>query len=129
MPFLTIICDYCFPKPRLLDLDVDCTDVYGRRDVDADGRGGAPPSADKKDEGAGRLPTRRCTVFVATAPLAAAQPVSVLSAAVSSRGRISKDKEDAVALSSLLDEARGIPAGSRLDDHADVKQRSYFKNI
>ncbi|KAL9183775.1 hypothetical protein ACHAXT_004631 [Thalassiosira profunda] len=110
--------DVCVPTHDRLPLDPYHRTAFAvfSSDVDADGRGGAPPSADTKDEGAGRLPTRRCTVFVATAPLAETQPVSVLSAAVSSRGRISKDKEDAAALSSLLDEARGIPAGSRLED-------------
>jgi len=50
---------------RTLELDVDCTDAYGRREINADGRGGVPPSSSgkkKKDEDATRLPIKRCTV-------------------------------------------------------------------
>jgi hypothetical protein len=105
--------------PRTLQLDVDCTDVYGRLEIDADGRGGAPPSSSgkkKKDEDATRLPMKRCTVYVSTSLLASSQPVSVLSAALSSRGRISRDKDDAGRIAGMLDEVRGIEAGSRLAD-------------
>ena len=105
--------------PRTLDLVVDCTDVYGRREIDADGRGGAPPSSSekkKKDDNATRLPTKRCTVYVSTSLLASSQPVSVLSAALSSRERISRDKEDTTKISGILDEVRGIEAGNRLAD-------------
>ena len=70
--------------PRILDLDVDCTDVYGRREVDADGKGGVPPTTGKKKDADTKLPTKRCTVFVSTSLLSSSQPVSVLSAALSS---------------------------------------------
>lgn len=105
--------------PPTLELDVDCTDVYGRREIDADGRGDAPPSSSekkKKDEDATRLPTKRCTVYVSTSLLASMQPVSVLSVALSSRERISRDKDDTGKISGILDEVRGIEAGSRLAD-------------
>ena len=108
--------------PNWLDLDIDCTDVYGRRDIDADGRGGAPPSffsggkKKKMDEDAIRLPTKRCTVHVSTSLLASSQPVSVLSAALSSRERIPRDREDTATIARVLDEVRGIEAGSRLAD-------------
>jgi hypothetical protein len=59
---------------------------------------------------------KRCTVHVSTSLLASSQPVSVLSAALSSRGRISRDKDDAGRISGMLDEVRGIEAGSRLAD-------------
>ena len=109
--------------PRVLDLDVDCTDVYGRREEDADGKGGAPPAPlgkkknKKKDvDDTPRLPTKRCTVYVSTSLLSSSQPVSVLSAAVSSRKRISQDREDASTIAGIYDEVRGIEAGSRLSD-------------
>lgn len=101
-------------RPRFLDLEVDCTDIYGRRELDADGKGGAPPKKKKDDDS--RLPSKRCKVFVSTALISSSQSVSVLSAAVSSRERISGDKEDAKAISRALDEARGIEAGNRLSD-------------
>ena len=101
--------------PRVLDLEVDCTDVYGRREVDADGKGSAPPSSGKK-KGADntKLPMKRCMVYVSTSLLASSQPVSVLSAALSSRERISQDKVVAGTIARLLDETRGIEAGNRL---------------
>jgi len=102
--------------PRILDLDVDCTDVYGRREVDSDGRGAAPPASGKKKDADAKLPGKRCTAFVSTSLLASSQPVSVLSAAISSRGRISRDKEDATVLAGILDEVREIRGGSRLAD-------------
>ncbi|KAL7537510.1 hypothetical protein ACHAXR_007863 [Thalassiosira sp. AJA248-18] len=110
--------------PRILDLDVDCTDVYGRREVDADGKGGAPPSSSSSSSGKKKdavvvdtkLPTKRCTVFVSTSLLSPSQPVSVLSAALSSRERISQDKEDVTTISGILDEVREIGEGSRLND-------------
>jgi hypothetical protein len=51
------------------------------------------------DEVATRLPIKRCTVYVSTMLLLSSQPVSVLSAALSSRGRISRDKDDAGRIS------------------------------
>ncbi|KAL7469200.1 hypothetical protein ACHAXS_009457 [Conticribra weissflogii] len=106
--------------PGVLHLDVDCTDVYGRRQVDADGKGGAPPLTDEQKASKKQpdlsLPTRRCTVFVSTASLAPSQPVSVLSAAVSSRARIARDRDSVSTIALTLDEVRGIKAGNRLDD-------------
>lgn len=100
--------------PRVLDLEVDCTDIYGRREVDADGRGSAPPSSGKKKGADTKLPTKRCSVYVSTSLLASSQPVSVLSAALSSRERISQDKDCAVTIARLLDETRGIEDSNRL---------------
>ncbi len=58
---------------------------------------------------------KRCTVYVSTSLLASSQPVSVLSAALSSRLRISRDKDDAGRIAGMLDEVlRGIEAGSQL---------------
>ncbi|KAL3801018.1 hypothetical protein HJC23_002311 [Cyclotella cryptica] len=98
--------------PRFLELEVDCTDVYGRRDVDADGRGGAPPGKGKS----GGLPPKSCRVMVNTGSLTSQQPVSVLSAAVSSRERIKRDRASVTTLASTLDEVREITRGNRLAD-------------
>ena len=101
--------------PRVLDLDVDATDIYGRSEIDNDGKGGAPPTVGKKKE-VDKLPSKRCTVYISTSLLSPSQPVSVLSAAVSSRKRISQDKQDAATIAGIYDEIRGIEAGSRLND-------------
>jgi len=117
--------------PKVLDLDVDCTDAYGRVDIDHDGRGAAPPvSSDDGVEGgdgagvdgekstpaAPTLPSRRCTVFVSTQPLSSSQPVVVLSAAVSSNARIGRDGKAAIKIARSLDTKKNIPKGSKLDD-------------
>ena len=50
---------------RTLEHDVDCTNAYGRREINANGRGSVPPSSSgkkKKDEDATRLPIKRCRV-------------------------------------------------------------------
>lgn len=108
--------------PRVLDLVVDCTDVYGRREMDADGKGGAPPpppsvaGEPKAKQVETKLPTKQCAVFLSTATLSSSQPVSVLSAAVSSRERISRDKEAATTIATILDRVREISQGNRLVD-------------
>jgi len=106
--------------PRVVEMDVNCTDIYGRSEIDQDGKGSEPPfppgKKRKKDEEAPKLPTKRCTVYVSTLPLSSSQPVSVLSAAVSSRKRIAQDKLDASAIAGIYDELRGIEAGCRLSD-------------
>jgi hypothetical protein len=95
--------------PDTLELEVECSDPYGRADIDADGKGSAP--ADDKEV----VPTRKSTVLVLTqTPLY--QPVQVLSAAVSSRERIGRDKEAAIMLARALDVSRSIPKENRLDD-------------
>ncbi len=121
--------------PKVLELDVDCTDPYGRYEIDADGRGGNMPLdestnvgnvSDLKQDGAGgpsitgannnpkavstKLPLKRVTVFVATTPPVQNQQTVVLSAAVSSTKRILKDCRVAVIISKRLDAARGIPS-------------------
>lgn len=84
--------------------------------MDADGKGAAPPSAGKKKDADTKLPSKRCTVYVSTSLLSSSQPVSVLSAAVSSRERIIQDKEDASSITGILDERREIESGRRLAD-------------
>ena len=96
--------------PRLLELEVDCTDAYGRKEVDADGMGGAPLG--KKAP----LTPKSCRVNVSTVSLATNQPVSVLSAAVSSRGRIAKDRQCVGEVAKILDEVREVARENRLAD-------------
>jgi len=59
---------------------------------------------------------KRCTVYVSTSLLASSHPVSVLLAALSSRLRISCNKDDAGRIAGMLDEVRRIEEGSRLAD-------------
>ena len=105
-------------SPSILELDVECTDPYGRYDVDVDGKGGGPSKAEgggPEDE-PGKLPVRRATVFVATVSLADEQPVLVLSAAVSSATRIGRDGAAAITIARAFDVAAAIPRGMRLDE-------------
>ena len=99
--------------PRHLELEVDCTDVYGRKEVDHDNFGGAPPG---KKEADSRLPSKVCRVMVATSSLAPTQHVSVLTAAVSTRGRIQNDRSTATQIAQGLDNLREISQGHRLTD-------------
>ena len=99
--------------PRTLDLEVDCTDIYGRKEVDYDGFGGAPPG---KKEADGKLTPKVCRVKVATSSLAPTQHVSVLTAAVSTRGRIQSDRATATQIAERLDTLRVISHGNRLVD-------------
>lgn len=146
--------------PKVLELDVDCTDAYGRYEIDADGRGSStaldetPKSEniaiDGKDTNSEngvsssannnnpktistKLPLKRVTVFVETAPPVQSQQTVVLSAAVSSTKRIFKDCNVALLISKRLDVARGIPSElscqtvlmnlfpSLIDDDGNVK--------
>eukprot|EP00587_Corethron_hystrix_P001739 CAMPEP_0113300092 /NCGR_PEP_ID=MMETSP0010_2-20120614/1862_1 /TAXON_ID=216773 ORGANISM="Corethron hystrix, Strain 308" /NCGR_SAMPLE_ID=MMETSP0010_2 /ASSEMBLY_ACC=CAM_ASM_000155 /LENGTH=771 /DNA_ID=CAMNT_0000153451 /DNA_START=305 /DNA_END=2617 /DNA_ORIENTATION=+ /assembly_acc=CAM_ASM_000155 len=89
-----------------LELDVDCSDSFGRTEVDADGRGGAPP-----DNSA--VPTRRCTVLVGAER--SIVPI-VLSAAVSVAARVQKDLSSARVIGKFLDASGNMPTGLRLED-------------
>jgi hypothetical protein len=91
--------------PRELDLDVECSDPYGRVDVDEDGKGAGG--------GSRTVPLRNCVVVVSTAPHH--QPITVLSAAVSSVERMPRDKGAAAVLARALDVSRSIPTDCRLD--------------
>lgn len=95
--------------PVSLELEVDCTDAYGRKEVDADGYGAAPT---KKTE----TIRQSCRLSVSTVSVATSQPVAVLSAAVSSRRRVERDRSTVVELARGLDEVREITRGNRLDD-------------
>jgi len=91
--------------PKELDLDVDCSDPFGRLEVDEDGKGGG--------DGSRTVPHLKCIVVVSTSP--PRQQVTVLSAAVSSLERIPRDKDAAVMLARALDVSRSIPSEHRLD--------------
>ena len=93
--------------PRALELIVECSDAYGRLEVDADGKGGEP-------EERGGVPPRKASVWVSTRPL---NPiVQVLSAASSSTTRIKEDQITALRLAKAYDKRRDVPAECRLEN-------------
>lgn len=94
----------------MIPLDVECSDPYGRLDVDADGKGGAP------EDGVG-VTSRKSTVWVHTQYKA--PPVQVLSAGISSKERLGRDKEAAIMMARALDVAKDIPPEYRLDEVLD----------
>lgn len=114
--------------PKILELDVDCSDAYGRYDIDADGHGGTTPVQDGitpiSEGGNGgngvddakpvlantKVPLKRVTVFVGTSPPVQHQQTVVLSAAVSSTKRIPKDCRVAFTIANRLDIARNVPS-------------------
>ncbi|KAL3906263.1 MAG: hypothetical protein SGILL_009342 [Bacillariaceae sp.] len=92
--------------PKTLEMVVECSDAYGRSEVDADGKGGEP------DEQGG-VPSRKASVWISTRPI---NPhVQVLSAALSSKLRIEQDQQSAYKLAKAYDARRGVPAESRLE--------------
>ena len=97
--------------PKTLPLEVECSDAYGRTEIDADGKGGG-----KGEEGS--VPPRKATVWVSTLVTPASQltpNVAVLSAAVSSKVHIPKDMKAARILAKAYDIRRNIPPESRLE--------------
>ena len=114
--------------PKVIELSVECSDPYGRYDIDADGKGGAPvPKAGSADEVVGidsigdagaqapRIPIRRVSVFVSSSSPLESQTSTVLSAAVSSLTRIEDDKQAAITIARKLDEMKDIPQEARLE--------------
>lgn len=92
--------------PKSLELIVECSDPYGRLEIDADGKGGAP-----EEEGA--VPPRKASVWVSTVPVT--PNVVVLSAAVSSKRRMAQDYESAFTLAKAHDVRRNISQDCRLE--------------
>eukprot|EP00546_Thalassionema_frauenfeldii_P009158 CAMPEP_0178918698 /NCGR_PEP_ID=MMETSP0786-20121207/13968_1 /TAXON_ID=186022 /ORGANISM="Thalassionema frauenfeldii, Strain CCMP 1798" /LENGTH=700 /DNA_ID=CAMNT_0020592431 /DNA_START=90 /DNA_END=2192 /DNA_ORIENTATION=+ len=88
---------------KVLEFDVECSDPYGRLEVE--------------DESGGTVPHRKASIFIATGNLP--QKVVVLSAAVSSKDRIAKDKEAACLMARALDLMNKIPNDCRLDNLID----------
>lgn len=82
------------------DLEVDCTDPYGRFEYDADGRGGPPTDGIA-------VPLKKSIVAIQKIPRKA--PITVLSAAVSVSTRHAQDAQSAQMLAMQWDEIRQIP--------------------
>lgn len=89
---------------KVLELEVECSDPYGRAEAE-------------DDEAGGTIPQRKATIYLSTDDMQ--QKVVVLSAAVSSKQRIPKDKDAALLIARALDVRRKIPRESRLDDVLD----------
>jgi hypothetical protein len=81
-------------------LQVDCTDPYGRLEIDADGRGGAP------SDGLA-VPAKKARVYVQK--LLRTTSTAVLSAALSATARHESDAASAQQLAERLDAQRTIP--------------------
>lgn len=95
--------------PKEIEWAVSCADAYGRLDVDGDGKGG-------EGGGGGPLPlVRMAHVLISTQPVGT-PPIQVLSAALSTTSRISRDKQSALMLARALDVSRNIPVEHRLDE-------------
>ena len=92
--------------PKTLELIVECSDAYGRLEVDADGKGGEP-------EERGGVPPRKASVWISTRPLS--PKVQVLSATLSSTQRIKEDQKAALKLAQAYDNRRDIPSDCRLE--------------
>lgn len=126
--------------PNVIEMTVDCSDPYLRYDVDADGKGGEPAAPNAIVEGKGvvigsesvvestdadahitqnaenaRIPVRHVSVFVSTTSPLKSQSTTVLSAAVSSLGRIAGDMDAAINICRKMDIAKDIPIETRLD--------------
>jgi len=93
--------------PKTLELIVECSDAYGRLEVDADGKGGEP-------EERGGVPSRKASVWISTRSLS--PNVQVLSAALSSTHRIKEDQITALNLAKAYDNRRDISPECRLEN-------------
>lgn len=91
-------------------LDVECRDAYGRADYDHDGKGGAPPDGLA-------VPPRKEVVIVSTQ--GPRLDVKTLSASLSTKERIPRDREAATTIARALDTAWKIPEAHRLDKLLD----------
>lgn len=94
--------------PKLLPLEVECSDAYGRTEFDADGKGGV-------GEVEGGVPPLKVTIYVSTVASQLTPHVAVLSAAVSSKVHIAKDRKAAHTLAKAYDIRRNIPEETRFE--------------
>ncbi len=129
--------------PKVIELSVDCSDPYGRYDIDADGKGKAPVSSSNSASGGGsgaggdagggggmdatiggggggedqtpRILIQRVSVFVSSTSPLESQTATVLSAAVSSLTRIQDDQQSVLRIANRLDEWKGVPREARLE--------------
>ena len=88
-----------YNNKTVVEMDVECSDHYGRLEYDADGRGGAPSDGRS-------VPIRKAVVTVQK--LVAPPKTVTLSAALSSTRRTENDKEAAITMAQALDERKGI---------------------
>ena len=127
----------------ILEMDLDCSDPFGRVEIDADGKGSAPasdgesqlrPKASPLEEIAPqKIPIRKATVLVHSFGeeindhhswdnnahynnCYQQQQVAVLTAAVSSKKLLPRNKTSALMIARALDRSISIPSGSKLDD-------------
>lgn len=105
-----------FKYPKILELEIECSDPYGRTELDGDGRGGLLKETKEAgmNEAASIVPIRHVLVFVSSYSAAQTQSLAVLSASISSKSRYSDDRKAAVDIAKRLDIARDIPVHSRL---------------
>lgn len=105
-----------FKYPKILELEIECSDPYGRTELDGDGRGGLLKENKEAgmNEPASIIPIRHVSVFVSSSSAVQTQSLAVLSAAISSRSRYSNDRKAAMDIAKRLDIARDIPMYSRL---------------
>lgn len=117
-----------------LELDVDHSDPYSRTEIDADGSGGAPKAIHEPEDpnhpnyqptkersmSIPKVPLRKSTVYVQTESRTREPNISVLSAAVSSRERIPRDKNAALMIARALDAAMSLQESIRLDNIVEI---------
>lgn len=105
-----------FKYPKVLELEVDCSDPFGRTELDLDGKGGLSTESKEggNNEAAYIIPIRHVSVFISSSAAVQTQSLAVLSAAISSKSRYCQDRKAAVEIAKRLDIARGIPVHSRL---------------
>jgi hypothetical protein len=104
----------------VLELDITCSDPFGRTDIDADGKGSAPPpvttESGETQEVSTKIPVRKASVNVYADDEDVHHPqVTVLSASLSSKERIGRDKNSAVLLAREYDAIAKVPSECKLD--------------
>jgi len=120
--------------PREVELLVDCSDPYGRYEIDADGKGNAPVLTAQQNSSASysqdeeknphSTPKILSSVYVST--VLESQTVTVLSAAVSSMSRIKEDKESAIEIARKMDIQKNILSEACLES---ILNRLFPSNV
>jgi hypothetical protein len=113
--------------PREVELFVDCSDPFGRYEIDADGKGNAPVLTTQNlsvddhhhhqddEKNPHQTPRIHASVYVSTVSPIESQTVTVLSAAVSSVSRIQHDKDSAIEIAKKMDIQKNIPPEACLE--------------
>jgi len=103
----------------MLELDIDCSDPFGRTDIDYDGRGSAVPpittSEGHSEEVSSKVPIKKASVKVFVEDDVHRPQVTVLSASLSSKERIGRDKNAALMLARSHDNIAKVPHEYKLD--------------